>query len=89
MGIGQPTADFSTAEKFGDKIKDADAEKAREFIQSVSSGQYINEAEHGAEAALTTLLGRMAASSGKGVTWDDMLRSEEVLDPKIDLNQFA
>ncbi len=80
---------FSTARSFSDNLKDADPEKGKSFIQSILSGQYLNEAAQGAETTLSAILGRMAAYSGKETTWDEMLRSEEVLNPGIDLSEFA
>ncbi len=35
------------------------------------------------------MLGRMAASTGREVTWEKLLSSKEVLDPKMNWNQFA
>ena len=31
----------------------------------------------------------MAAYTGKEVTWDDLLKSKDVSDPKIDFKQFT
>ena len=54
-----------------------------------SSGNLLNEANQGAESALAAMLGRMAASTGEEVTWDELLKSKEVWDPKMDWKQFA
>ena len=35
------------------------------------------------------MLGRMAAYKHGEVTWEDLLRSKEVFDPRMDWNQFA
>jgi hypothetical protein len=35
------------------------------------------------------MLGRMAAYTGKEVTWDELMKSKEVYDPKMDWKQFA
>lgn len=83
------TGQFSTAGAFSDNLKDADPEKGKSFVQSIVTGNFLNEAAQGAESTLSTILGRMAAYTGRDVTWDEMLRSEEVLDPGIDLNQFG
>ena len=53
------------------------------------SGNYLNEVAMGAKTTSTVILGRMAAFTGRVVTWHEMLRSEEILDPEIDINQFA
>lgn len=89
-GAGQhAVSDFSASGIFHSNIGDADTEKAKEFMESITSGKYRNEAEYGVEATRITLLGRLAAQKGHEVTWDEMLRSKEVLDPHIDLNQLA
>jgi hypothetical protein len=35
------------------------------------------------------MLGRAAAQKGEEVTWEKLLRSKEVYDPRLDWNQFA
>jgi myo-inositol 2-dehydrogenase / D-chiro-inositol 1-dehydrogenase len=87
--IGGSPAEFSKVGSFSDNLKYADPEKGKAFIQSIVTGAYLNETPQGAEATLTTILGRMAAFTGKEVTWEEMLHSQEVLDPKIDINQFV
>jgi predicted dehydrogenase len=74
---------------FKGALDDADPNKQKAFIESITSGKLVNEATSGAEAALSGMLGRMAAYTGKEVTWDKLLRSKEVWDPKMDWNQFA
>ena len=41
----------------------------------------FNEAENGAIASMTAILGRMATYSGRGVSWDEALDSELDLTP--------
>jgi hypothetical protein len=58
-----------------------------DLIASVRSGRPINELKDVAESTLTAILGRMAAYSGKEVTWDQALNSQESLMPaKLDWN---
>ena len=35
------------------------------------------------------MLGRMAAETGREVSWEELLKSTEVYDPKINFAQFA
>lgn len=42
-----------------------------------------NEAERGAESSLAAIMGRMASYTGKVVTWEDALNSEENLVPDV------
>ncbi len=73
---------------FKSSLEDADPNKEKAFVQSITSGKFINEAATGAESALTAILGRTAAYKGDEVTWDAMMASNERLDPKVDLKQF-
>jgi predicted dehydrogenase len=74
---------------FKGALDDADPNKQKAFIESITSGKLVNEAVSGAEAALSGMLGRTAAYTGKEVTWEKLLHSNEVWDPKMDWNQFA
>jgi hypothetical protein len=49
----------------------------------------VNEATTGAESALASMLGREAAYTGKELTWEKLLKSKQVYDPKIDWKPFA
>ena len=73
---------------FKSSLDDADPNKQKAFINSITSGKYINEAESGAISTLTAILGRMASERGEKVTWDEMLASNEHIDPQLDLSQF-
>jgi predicted dehydrogenase len=81
--------DFSAAGTFSDNLGQADSEKHKSFIGSITSGQFHNQAELGVESSLSAMLGRLAMDKGKEVTWDELLKSKEVLDPKIDIKKFA
>jgi predicted dehydrogenase len=91
-GIGKPedvSQEDAVTGRFAGALDDADPNKQKSFIESITSGNYINEAKHGAESALTAILAREAAYTGKELTWNELLKSEEVYDPKIDFGQFA
>ena len=47
-------------------------------------GQVYNETEHCAYAAMTGILGRMAAESGKEITWEQAMASNLELAPGLD-----
>ena len=47
----------------------------KNFVESLRSGQYLNNASIGAKSTLTSILGRTAAYKGAVVTWDEMLRA--------------
>jgi myo-inositol 2-dehydrogenase / D-chiro-inositol 1-dehydrogenase len=73
---------------FKSALDDADPNKQKAFIESIKSGNLINEAEAGADTALTCIMGRTAAYTGREMTWEDMEKSEMRLDPKVDMARF-
>ena len=54
------------------KIKDAYREEHRALIQSIRDGQPIVELQQTADSSMVAVLGRVAAYTGKKVTWDFM-----------------
>ena len=91
-GCEKPAAQsgqFSASGSFSDNLAEADSEKQKAFIHSITSGQFHNQAAAGVESALTAMLGRQAAYAGGELTWDDLLRSNEHWDAGIDLNNLA
>ncbi len=80
-----------TAGAFLDALQFADAEKEKAFIESIVSGKFHNQAAKGVESALSAQLGRMAAYTGRQVTWDELLASNQTYDAGtegIDLSEF-
>src|SRR5262249_27033114 len=47
-----------------------------DLIKCIREGKPINELKNVAESTLTAIMGRMAAYTGKTVTWDKALNSE-------------
>ncbi len=82
----QQSAAFSTAGTFSDNLAQADAEKHKGFINSITSGQFHNQAELGVESSRSAMLGRLAMDLKRPVTWDKLLRNQEVFDPKLNLD---
>ena len=84
---GKNAAGFSP-----DALEQADPEKEKAFIASITSGDFHNQAAMGAETTLSTILAREAAYSGKTITWDELLASGQSYDDeykKMDLSEFA
>jgi predicted dehydrogenase len=79
---------FSATGKFTSNLELADPEKKKAFVASITSGNFHNQAAKGAESALSCMMARAAAYTGREVTWDDLLKSTEVFDPKIDLHKL-
>jgi len=90
-GSDKPAAEgqFSANGSFSDNLAQADSEKQKAFIGSITSGKFHNQAAAGVETALTTMLGRQAAYQGRELTWDELLRSNERWDAGIDLNKLG
>jgi hypothetical protein len=80
---------FSAAGTFTDNLADADGEKHKSFIQSITSGQFHGQAELGIESTLSCMLGRTAIYTGHEVTWDQLLHSKEIWDAKLDINKIT
>jgi hypothetical protein len=81
--------EFSAAGTFAGALDQADSEKEKAFVNSITSGQFLNQAALGAESAMSAMLGRNAAYSGKPLTWEELQKSKEVFNPKIDITKFA
>jgi predicted dehydrogenase len=91
-GLGRPQAvdqQAAVTGRFSGALDDADANKQAAFIGSILTGNLQNEAVSGTESTLAAMLGRMAAETGREVTWEELLKSTEVYDPKINFAQFA
>lgn len=80
--------EFSVTGSFSDNLAQADSEKHADFIQSIVTGKFHNQAALGAESALSCMLGRTAAYTGKEATWDELLRSNETWDAGLDLEKL-
>ena len=80
---------FSVTGKFTSNLEFADREKKKAFVESITSGNFHNQADKGAESALSCMMARTAAYTGREVTWEETLKSTEKWDAKIDLNKLA
>jgi len=82
------TAEQRASGAFLSALGDADRNKEQHFINSIESGNYLNEIKSGVESTLTAIAGRDAAEKNKAMTWDEVLASNERIDPKLNLAQF-
>ena len=69
-------------------IDSAVGEKQKAFIESITSGQFHNQAVDAVDTTLTCILGRTAAYTGKPVTWEQLLKSRETWDPRLNLDKL-
>ena len=90
-GTGGPAASarFSANGVFSDNLELAQQEKNRGFIDSITSGNFHNQADAGVETALSAMLGRMAARLGREITWEDLLSHGENYELNISMSQFS
>src|SRR5437868_10868032 len=87
----KPAADaqsFSVTGNFTSNLELADSEKKKAFVESITSGKFHNQTAKGTESALSCIMARTAAYTGGEVTWEEILKSKEVWDPKIDLSKL-
>lgn len=90
-GVGKPEKTETAAAvtgAFKGAIEDADAEKERHWIDSITNGRHINEAEQGAESTLSAILGRTAAYTGRTVTYEEVVQSGEKWDAGLDVRRL-
>ncbi|MCF6356604.1 MAG: Gfo/Idh/MocA family oxidoreductase [Draconibacterium sp.] len=52
------------------------------LVTGIRTGKPVNDAEAQINSTLTTIMGRIAAYTGKDVTWEEMLNSDLYLGPK-------
>ena len=65
--------------KFEGDYTDAYIQEHTDLIAGIREGKPLNEAQNVAESTMTAILGRMAEYSGKILTWDEALASNESL----------
>jgi myo-inositol 2-dehydrogenase/D-chiro-inositol 1-dehydrogenase len=73
---------------FTSNLEFADREKKRAFVDSITNGKFHNQAAEGSESAISCILARTAAYKNHEITWDDIMKSSEVLEPGIDLDRL-
>lgn len=85
---GEPTPEQVASGAFLSSLYDADKNKVKSFIDSIETKNYLNETQQGTESTLTAILGRNAAKAQERITWDEMIMSNEKIDPMLNLSQF-
>jgi len=93
-GGNQPAAQkssqgFSTAGVFEDNLAQADPEKKMSWVDSIISGKFHNQAAQGVESALSCMMARHSAYTGREVSYESMETSGERWDIDIDMSQFS
>jgi myo-inositol 2-dehydrogenase/D-chiro-inositol 1-dehydrogenase len=87
----QPAAPtkFAANGVFSDNLAQAQREKDRGFIDSITSGNFHNQSAAGVETALSAMLGRMAGRLGREVTWEELMQHGENYELGINMTQFS
>ncbi len=84
---GQKTGDRMDAGPVD--LHKAVGDKMKALVESIKSGKYENQVEQGVETTLTSILGRMAATTGREITWDQMLKSRDNWNLKLNLESLG
>lgn len=74
----------------GDNEKDSEWEVTNPFVQehinlvtAIRTGETINDSEEQVQSTLTAIMGRMAAYTGRDITWEELMNSDLYLGPKV------
>jgi predicted dehydrogenase len=86
---GEPTEEQRRSGAFTSALYDSTSNKVKAFIESIESGNLINEAHSGATSTLSAILGRMSATAKEAKTWDEMYYSGQKFKPELKLEQFG
>ena len=65
----------------GDTFRQGAINNVKTFIEAIRAGKRVDNVEESVRSNLTAILGRTAAYAGREVTWEEMMRSEERLEP--------
>lgn len=68
-----------------DAMEDGVSNNVKDFVKGIRSGQFVNTGEESAQSTMTGVLGRMAAYTGKEVTWEEMLADTKPSEVKLKL----
>ena len=72
----------------GQSLHDSDQNKGKSFIQSIESGNFLNETASGAASTLSAIMGRNSAITGQEMSMEEVRYSDEKLDARLNLAQF-
>ena len=85
---GEPTPEQRTAGIFTSALHDSTTNKVKNFIDSIESGNLVNEATSGANSTLSAILGRMSAEEKQEKSWNKMITSNQQYNINLNLKQF-
>jgi predicted dehydrogenase len=82
MDSGNWRIEGKNAWKFAGQGNDPYQTEHDDLFASIRSGNLLNEGQMVAESTMSAILGRMATYTGKVVTWDEAMASNEVWGPE-------
>lgn len=85
----QAQGKFAANGAFGDNLAQADHEKTRTFLESITSGRFHNQIADGVASAQSCMLGRMAGLTGRETSWADLLAHGETYLLGMNMSQFG
>lgn len=68
-----------------DTMDDGVKNNVKDFVKGIRSEKFFNNGEESAQSTMTGVLGRMAAYTGKEVTWEEMLADAKPTEVKLNL----
>ncbi|HEY3370603.1 MAG TPA: Gfo/Idh/MocA family oxidoreductase, partial [Prolixibacteraceae bacterium] len=72
----------------GQALFDSDKNKGQSFIQSIETGNFLNQTAQGSSSTLSAILGRYSAFHNEQSTMEDVRFTDEHLDAGLNLGQF-
>jgi hypothetical protein len=88
LGGPNPSQEDISSGAFSSSLHDANENKVKSFINSIQTGNHLNEAKEGARSTLSAVMGREAGISEGKVTWDEMYLSNSKMETDLNLSQF-
>ena len=82
------TQQQQAAGAFTSSLHDANENKVKAFVNSIETGNHLNEIQSGVDSTLTAILGREAAEAKKELSWTEIRSSKDRMDAKLNLSQF-
>ena len=65
-------------------VKNAYVQEHIELVTAIRRGDYINDSERNINSTRLALMGRLAAYSGKEITWEEVVNSDLRLGPEVE-----
>ena len=66
-------------------FRDGAVQNIKLFLDAIAAGKPINNARESANSAITCILGRTAAYTGRIVTWDELIKANQKLEANLNL----